>query len=361
MPLPPTRLAILSAFSVSAISAPGLAPCAGYSATPASTSKSPGSLARSARGPARPRGRRLRSPRRQDDADLVVPEAGADGAFGRGFLHGLREPAQDLPGALDLARRHGLREVGDVEDRHGEPLVRGDGLRQEQPVELVPVRQPGHEVGRRGPAEGLLHLPPHDRLEGFEARLRDPVRRLHQLREEARDFAAGDPGEVHALLHRAPDAPPQYGVILYDPDRVPPQLVLGLGDPCDQSAGSPALAEGVNGLRARRNATKAATSSSIPATIRARASSSNPPMVSCQQPSMPVRSSLMQSEILCEPSMSSSITAPGVTAPENRAPVRATRTPACNFFARDMRIQISQRQQEVNAYTERSGPESLES
>ena len=49
MPLPPTRLAILSAFSVSAMSSPGLAPCIGYSATPTSTSKSAGSLARNVR------------------------------------------------------------------------------------------------------------------------------------------------------------------------------------------------------------------------------------------------------------------------------------------------------------------------
>jgi hypothetical protein len=49
MPLPPTRLAILSALSVSPIKSSTLAPCAGYSANPASTSKGSGASARFSR------------------------------------------------------------------------------------------------------------------------------------------------------------------------------------------------------------------------------------------------------------------------------------------------------------------------
>src|SRR5215208_173133 len=115
-----------------------------------------------------------------NDADLVVAEAGEGGAFWRRLLHGFYERAQYLSGAFDLPRRDGLGKVGDVEDHHGEPLVRVDGPWQEQPVELVPVGKPGHEVRGGGPAEGLLHLAPYDSVEGLETRLRQPVRGLHQ-------------------------------------------------------------------------------------------------------------------------------------------------------------------------------------
>jgi hypothetical protein len=43
-------------------------------------------------------------------------------------LHGVGEPAHDLPRVFDLPGRDGLGEVGDVEDRHGEPVMRRYGL-----------------------------------------------------------------------------------------------------------------------------------------------------------------------------------------------------------------------------------------
>src|SRR5215212_11558147 len=168
-----------------------------------------------------------------NDADLVVAEAGEGGVFWRRFLHGFCERAQYLSGAFDLPRREGLGKVGDVEDRHGEPLMRVDGPWQEQPVELVPVGKPGHEVRGGGPAEGLLHLAPYDGVEGLETRLRQPVRGLHQLGKEPRDLFTVQFGEVNARLDRAPDAPPEHHEILDDTHRVPSQLVLATGDLLD--------------------------------------------------------------------------------------------------------------------------------
>src|SRR5215217_3931099 len=116
-----------------------------------------------------------------DDADLVVAEAGEGGAFWRDLLHRLCERAQCLPGAFDLTSRDGLGEVGDVEDGYGELLVCVDGPRQQQPVELVSVGETGHEVRGRGPPEGLLHLVPHDGIEGLETGLRQPLRSVREL------------------------------------------------------------------------------------------------------------------------------------------------------------------------------------
>jgi hypothetical protein len=100
------------------------------------------------------------------------------------------------------------------------------------------------------PAQSLLHLAVHDGVEGLQSRLRHPVRGLHQLQEEAGHLAAVEAGEVHAPLDRAPDAPPQDGEILYDPDRITPQLVLVLCDSFDQRPDGTPPAEGLYGLGA---------------------------------------------------------------------------------------------------------------
>src|SRR5215212_956598 len=108
----------------------------------------------------------------EDRGDLVVSEASADGSFRGDLPHDVSKPAQHLARAPDLIRRDVLRDICDVYDGHREPVVRGDSPREEQPVELVPVRQPGYEVGGLRPAQGLLHLAAYDGVEGFQTRLR---------------------------------------------------------------------------------------------------------------------------------------------------------------------------------------------
>src|SRR3712207_2708700 len=95
---------------------------------------------------------------RQDGADLVVPEAGADGSLRDGSLHGLSELVDNLTRVIYLTHRNCLCEMGDVEDGDGESVVRGEGLGKQQSVEEIPIRQPSYEVGRCRPSKGLLHL-----------------------------------------------------------------------------------------------------------------------------------------------------------------------------------------------------------
>src|SRR5215212_6578975 len=185
----------------------------------------------------------------EDRGDLVVTEASADGSLRGGLPHDVSEPAQDVARSPDLTRRDGLREMGDVEYGHREPVVRGDSPREEQPVELVPVRQPGYEVCGLRPAQGLLHLAAYDGVEGFQTRLRHPVRGLHQLEEEAGHLVTVQAGKVHTSLYRAPDAPPQGGEILYDPDRITVQLVLAFGDLAYQRPDRATPAESLHRLR----------------------------------------------------------------------------------------------------------------
>src|SRR5215212_1029229 len=186
----------------------------------------------------------------EDRGDLVVSEASADGSLRGDLPHDVSKPAQHLARAPDLTRRDGLREMGDVEYGHREPVVRGDSPREEQPVELVPVGQPGYEVCGLRPAQGLLHLAAYDGVEGLQTRLRHPVRGLHQLEEEGGDLPTSERRQVHALLDPAPDAPPQHREILYDPDGIAPQLVLVLGYLAHQPANSASPGEGLDGVRA---------------------------------------------------------------------------------------------------------------
>src|SRR5215210_4837735 len=55
--------------------------------------------------------------------------------------------------------------------------------------------------------------------------------------------------EVDTSLDRAPDALPQDTEVLYDPDRVPGQNVLVLGDPVDHSPGRATPGIGLDRLR----------------------------------------------------------------------------------------------------------------
>src|SRR3712207_1635954 len=158
---------------------------------------------------------------------------------------------EDYPTSLvHPPHRDGLGEMGDVKDHNGEPVVRDDCLGEEQPVEEIPVRQSGHEVGSRRPSQSLLHLTADNGVEGLQARLRDPVRSLHELDEEAGHLPTIEAGEVQTLFDRAPDAPPQDREILYDPDRVSPQLVLALGSLPDQRTDPTAPTEGPYRFRA---------------------------------------------------------------------------------------------------------------
>src|ERR687897_1104013 len=63
-----------------------------------------------------------------------------------------------------------------------------------------------------------------------------------------------EPAEVYTGLDRAPDAPPQDAEILYDPDRVPAQIVLVLGDSVDQCPGRATPGIGLEGLRTAQKA-----------------------------------------------------------------------------------------------------------
>src|SRR5215212_1776366 len=60
--------------------------------------------------------------------------------------------------------------------------------------------------------------------------------------------------EVDTGLDRAPDAPPQDTEVLYDPDRVPGQIVLVLGDPVDHSPGRATPGIGLDRLRTAQKA-----------------------------------------------------------------------------------------------------------
>jgi hypothetical protein len=113
----------------------------------------------------------------------------------------------------------------------------------------APIRQAGYQIRGRRPAQRLLHLAAHEGVEGLQARLRYPVGGLHQLQEESGYLAAAERREIHALLDRAPDAPPQDREVLYYPDGITPQLVLSLGYLCHQSVNGAALAEGLYGVR----------------------------------------------------------------------------------------------------------------
>src|SRR5918994_7416441 len=57
-----------------------------------------------------------------------------------------------------------------------------------------------------------------------------------------------EPAEVHTGLDGAPDAPPQDAEILYDPNRIPAQIVLVLGDPVDYSPGRATPGKGFDSL-----------------------------------------------------------------------------------------------------------------
>src|SRR5215204_6380003 len=63
-----------------------------------------------------------------------------------------------------------------------------------------------------------------------------------------------EPAEVDAGLDRAPDAPPQDAEILYDPDRIPAQIVLVLGDPVYQSPGGATPGKRLERLRTAQKA-----------------------------------------------------------------------------------------------------------
>src|SRR5829696_6433215 len=60
--------------------------------------------------------------------------------------------------------------------------------------------------------------------------------------------------EVDTGLDRAPDAPPQDTEVLYDPDRVPGQIVLVLGDPVNHSPGRATPGIGFDRLRTAQKA-----------------------------------------------------------------------------------------------------------
>ncbi len=63
-----------------------------------------------------------------------------------------------------------------------------------------------------------------------------------------------EPTEVDTGLDRAPDAPSQYAEVLYDPDRIPAQIVLVLGDPADHSPGRATPGKGLDRLRTAQKA-----------------------------------------------------------------------------------------------------------
>src|SRR5829696_6044388 len=63
-----------------------------------------------------------------------------------------------------------------------------------------------------------------------------------------------EPAEVDTGLDGAPDAPPQDAEILYDPDRIPAQIVLVLGDPVDHSPGRATPGKCLDRLRTAQKA-----------------------------------------------------------------------------------------------------------
>src|SRR5215210_3887510 len=63
-----------------------------------------------------------------------------------------------------------------------------------------------------------------------------------------------EPAEVDTGLDRAPDAPSQDTEVLYDPDRVPAQIVLVLGDPVDHSPRRTTPGKGVDHLHSSKKA-----------------------------------------------------------------------------------------------------------